>query len=205
MTAQVGEVPAAVADSWLRQCIAAELAAMLSRRLAELDFLGAERAPFEDVLGRLGCGPGKRLRPTVVYWGYRAAGGAATGPEAAAAIRVACAVEFLHACALICDDLMDGGTARRWEPAAHVQLARAALRVAALRVAALRVAALRVAALRVAALRVAALRVAALRVAALRVAALRAWRPCAWRPRAWRPRAWRPRAWRPCAWRPRLA
>ena len=34
-----------------------------------------------------------------------------------------CAVEFLHACALICDDLMDDSAVRRWEPAAHVRLA----------------------------------------------------------------------------------
>jgi geranylgeranyl pyrophosphate synthase len=69
------------------------------------------------VLGRLIRGPGKRLRPAFVYWGYRAAGGAATGPDADAALRVGCAVEFLHACALICDDLMDGSPIRHWEPA----------------------------------------------------------------------------------------
>src|ERR1039458_6066444 len=96
---------------------------MLGRRFAELDFLGADIAPFDEVLGRLVRGPGKRLRPAFVYWGYRAAGGAATGPGADAALRVGCAVEFLHACALICDDLMDGSAVRRWEPAAHVRLA----------------------------------------------------------------------------------
>jgi geranylgeranyl diphosphate synthase type I len=121
---QVGEVPAAAADvTWPGQLIEAELAAMLGRRVAELDFLGADSAPFGEVLGRLICGPGKRLRPAFVYWGYRAAGGAATGPDADAALRVGCAVEFLHTCALICDDLMDGSPVRRWEPAAHVRLA----------------------------------------------------------------------------------
>ena len=124
MTVQVGEVHAATADvTWPGRLIEAELAAMLGRRLAELDFLGADIAPFDDVLGRLVRGPGKRLRPAFVYWGYRAAGGAPTGPDADAALRVGCAVEFLHACALICDDLMDGSAVRRWEPAAHVRLA----------------------------------------------------------------------------------
>ncbi len=124
MTVQVGEVPAAAADvTWPGQLIEAELAAMLGRRVAELDFLGADSAPFGEVLGRLVRGPGKRLRPAFVYWGYRAAGGAATGPDADAALRVGCAAEFLHACALICDDLMDGSPIRRWEPAAHVRLA----------------------------------------------------------------------------------
>jgi geranylgeranyl diphosphate synthase type I len=124
VTVQVGEVPAAATDvTWPGQLIEAELAAMLGRRVAELDFLGADSAPFGEVLGRLVRGPGKRLRPAFVYWGYRAAGGAATGPDADAALRVGCAVEFLHACALICDDLMDGSPIRRWEPAAHVRLA----------------------------------------------------------------------------------
>jgi geranylgeranyl diphosphate synthase type I len=124
VTVQVGEVPAAATDvTWPAQLIEAELAAMLGRRIAELDFLGADIAPFDDVLGRLIRGPGKRLRPAFVYWGYRAAGGAPAGPDADAALRVGCAVEFLHACALICDDLMDDSPVRRWEPAAHVRLA----------------------------------------------------------------------------------
>ena len=124
MTVQVGDVPAAAADvTWPGRLIEAELAAMLGRRLAELDFLGADAAPFEDVLGSLIRGPGKRFRPAFVYWGYRAAGGAAGGPDASAALRVGCAVELLHTCALICDDLMDGSAVRRWEPAAHIRLA----------------------------------------------------------------------------------
>jgi len=124
VTVQVGEVPAAAPDvTWPGQLIEHELAAMLGRRLAELDFLGADIAAFDHVLGGLVRGPGKRLRPAFVYWGYRAAGGAPTGPDADAALRVGCAVEFLHACALICDDLMDGSAVRRWEPAAHIRLA----------------------------------------------------------------------------------
>jgi geranylgeranyl diphosphate synthase type I len=121
---QAGEIPAAATDvTWPAQLIEAELAAMLGRRLAELDFLGADIAAFDDVLGGLVRGPGKRLRPAFVYWGYRAAGGAPAGADADAALRVGCAVEFLHACALICDDLMDGSAVRRWAPAAHIRLA----------------------------------------------------------------------------------
>jgi geranylgeranyl diphosphate synthase type I len=124
VTVQVGEIPATATDvTWPGQLIEAELVAMLGRRLAELDFLGADIAAFDDVLGGLVRGPGKRLRPAFVYWGYRAAGGAPTGPDADAALRVGCAVEFLHVCALICDDLMDGSAVRRWEPAAHIRLA----------------------------------------------------------------------------------
>lgn len=103
--------------------IEAELTALLGRRLAEQDFLGGDGGAFREVLGGLVRARGKRLRPVFVYWGYRAAGGAAAGPGAEAALRVGCAVEFLHAGALICDDLMDGSATRRGAPAAHVTLA----------------------------------------------------------------------------------
>ncbi len=122
MTAQLGEVPAAcLGDDWPRARFEAELTAMLGRRLDEAGYLGADLAPFRDVLGGLVAGPGKRLRPAFVYWGFRAAGGAAGGADAA--VRVGCAVEFLHASALICDDLMDDAAVRRWAPSAHVALA----------------------------------------------------------------------------------
>ena len=125
MTAPVRERPAReVTSAWLRERVDAELAGLLARRLAELRFLGADRAPFDEVLGRLISGPGKRLRPAFVYWGFRAAGGQAGSPDADAAIRVGCAVEILHAAALILDDLMDGSPVRRGEPAAHIRLAR---------------------------------------------------------------------------------
>jgi geranylgeranyl diphosphate synthase, type I len=125
VTVQAGAAaPECLEDAWPRQRLEAELTAMLSRRLAELGFLGEEIIPFDGVLGRLVRGPGKRLRPAFLYWGYRAAGGPASGPGSDAALRVGCAVEFLHACALICDDLMDGSAVRRWAPAAHVALAK---------------------------------------------------------------------------------
>jgi geranylgeranyl diphosphate synthase, type I len=125
VTAPVRERPAReVTSAWLRQRVDAELAGLLARRLAELRFLGADIAPFDQVLGRLISGPGKRLRPAFVFWGFRAAGGPAEGPDAEAAVRVGCAIEILHAAALILDDLMDGSPVRRGEPAAHVRLAR---------------------------------------------------------------------------------
>ncbi|MGH3125731.1 MAG: hypothetical protein ACRDND_32545, partial [Streptosporangiaceae bacterium] len=66
MTVQVREIPAATDVTWPGQLIEAELAAMVGRRLAELDFLGADIAAFNDVLGGLVRGPGKRLRPAFV-------------------------------------------------------------------------------------------------------------------------------------------
>lgn len=82
----------------------------------EIDVLFAHVAAFVQR-------PGKRLRPAFAYWGYRAGGGPPAGPEGDAAIRTACSTEFLHACALVHDDIMDGSTLRRGQPAAQHQFA----------------------------------------------------------------------------------
>jgi geranylgeranyl diphosphate synthase type I len=58
----------------------------------------------------------------LVYWGYRGAGGP-PGAGADPVIRAACAVELLHVCALVHDDLMDASDLRRGAPAVHVQFA----------------------------------------------------------------------------------
>lgn len=78
--------------------------------------------PLVDAIGSLLAG-GKRLRPAFCYWGWR---GAITEPEPAidaAAIRAAAGLEFLQACALIHDDVMDGSDTRRGQPAAHHRFA----------------------------------------------------------------------------------
>ena len=67
---------------------------------------------------------GKRLRPAFCYWGWRAAGGDAADPLLDdAAVRAAASLEFLQACALIHDDVMDGSDTRRGRPAAHHRFA----------------------------------------------------------------------------------
>lgn len=58
---------------------------------------------------------GKRLRPAFAYWGYRAAG----GTDSDEAVAAATSLEFLQACALIHDDVMDGSDTRRGLPATH--------------------------------------------------------------------------------------
>ncbi|MDP2013529.1 MAG: polyprenyl synthetase family protein, partial [Actinomycetota bacterium] len=63
---------------------------------------------------------GKRFRPAFCYWGWRAA---AQEQDIAALdaqmLRAATSLEFLQACALIHDDVMDGSDTRRGLPAAH--------------------------------------------------------------------------------------
>ena len=74
--------------------------------------------PLVDAVARLLAG-GKRLRAGFLYWGYRAAG----RPDSDALVRLAAAMEFFQAAALLHDDVMDGSDTRRGMPAAHRALA----------------------------------------------------------------------------------
>lgn len=80
--------------------------------------ISADLLPLIDTLEDLLEG-GKRLRPTFAYWGWRSAGGSTDGPI----LTAAAALEFLQACALVHDDVMDGSDTRRGKPAAHRRLA----------------------------------------------------------------------------------
>ncbi|MGJ6980418.1 polyprenyl synthetase family protein [Aestuariimicrobium soli] len=64
---------------------------------------------------------GKRLRTTMVYWGFIAAGGVPDGQGYRHMLRAAAAIELLHLFALIHDDVMDESDQRRGRPSAHVQ------------------------------------------------------------------------------------
>jgi geranylgeranyl diphosphate synthase type I len=117
-------VPASPLDAEdLRARVDQALAALLDQELSALGFLGEDAGPVTDALTRFALAGGKRLRPAFVYWGYRGAGGAAAGPQAEACVRAACAVELLHVCALIHDDIMDGSEVRRGRPAMHIGFA----------------------------------------------------------------------------------
>jgi geranylgeranyl diphosphate synthase type I len=83
----------------------------------------ASGAPADDLsdliggVGRLMTQGGKRLRPALVYYTYRACGGRSE-PQV---LPVALAVEFLHTYLLIHDDIMDHADVRRGQPAAHAR------------------------------------------------------------------------------------
>jgi geranylgeranyl diphosphate synthase type I len=62
---------------------------------------------------------GKRLRAAFCYWGWRSAG----GEDCAGVVAAAAALELLHGCALIHDDVMDASDLRRGRPAVHRQFA----------------------------------------------------------------------------------
>jgi geranylgeranyl diphosphate synthase type I len=72
----------------------------------------------DELHSTVGSG-GKRLRPRLVLWGYRAGGCQVDEPV----MRAAASLELLHTFALIQDDVMDQSPTRRGRPASHVTLA----------------------------------------------------------------------------------
>ena len=63
---------------------------------------------------------GKRLRPLFAYWGYRAVTPGPEDPVTDEALRLFAALEMLHACALVHDDVIDDSATRRGMPTVHV-------------------------------------------------------------------------------------
>ena len=63
---------------------------------------------------------GKRLRPLFAYWGYRAVTPGPEDPLTDEALRLFAALEMLHACALVHDDVIDDSATRRGMPTVHV-------------------------------------------------------------------------------------
>lgn len=67
---------------------------------------------------------GKRLRPAFAYWGWRAlADDPAPRDVPHEILRVCAALELLHACALVHDDVIDDSATRRGRPTVHMQFA----------------------------------------------------------------------------------
>jgi geranylgeranyl diphosphate synthase, type I len=94
------------------------LAAWLDEKRQEAATAGApETLELIDGVGLLATQGGKRLRPALVYYTYRACGG--TSDEEA--LPLALATELLHTYLLIHDDIMDHAETRRGLPAAHVR------------------------------------------------------------------------------------
>ncbi|WP_237570282.1 polyprenyl synthetase family protein [Mycolicibacterium lacusdiani] len=64
---------------------------------------------------------GKRLRPRFAYWAWRA--GSSPGEDQGPIVRLAAALEMLHAAILVHDDVIDGSELRRGEPSVRAALA----------------------------------------------------------------------------------
>jgi geranylgeranyl diphosphate synthase type I len=95
------------------------LGAFLAERRSEATAIDRRLGRLLDELESSVAAGGKRLRPLLAAWGYRAAGAAVDDPM----VRAAAALELLHTFALIQDDVMDQSATRRGRPASHVNLA----------------------------------------------------------------------------------
>jgi geranylgeranyl diphosphate synthase, type I len=108
----------------VRERVDLTLATFLLEVRAETEAVAPDATLPIDEIRRMIAAGGKRLRPTVCYWGFRAAGGTDGEPV----VRVAAALELLHTMALIHDDLMDAAVERRGVPASALELTEQARR-----------------------------------------------------------------------------
>lgn len=99
-----------------RKRVQSELQSFINDRRPLLDDISPDTSPLVDSLSDLVSG-GKRLRAAFAYWGARAVG----YDDSEQLVRACTSLEFLQACALIHDDVMDGSDTRRGKPAIHKQ------------------------------------------------------------------------------------
>ena len=100
----------------LRRDIDQQLSILVEKYCAELTELDPQLTLVAEALKDY-LSEGKRFRSIFALIGYLGAGGELK-PEI---YRAAAALEFLQACALIHDDLMDGSDTRRGKPSIHKQ------------------------------------------------------------------------------------
>lgn len=93
------------------------LSEYVASQLPSLKIISSDVVVLHELLTAFTSG-GKRLRPVLAWWGWRAAG----GTDDQAMIRAATSLELLQACALIHDDVMDGSDTRRGAPSIHRSL-----------------------------------------------------------------------------------
>lgn len=98
------------------------LGAYLDEALPRLTALHTSLAPLADELRDFVMLGGKRLRPSLLLLGYEAAAG---GDDLDAVMGPALALELLHTCALLHDDIIDAAPTRRGRETTHLRFARA--------------------------------------------------------------------------------
>lgn len=105
----------AMSASDFTAAVASEIDRFLAARRDQLLDIDASLAPVAQAAFDFTAG-GKRVRPLFCWWGWQGAGGDPADPRLVAA---ATSLEFVQACALAHDDLMDRSDTRRGEPSMH--------------------------------------------------------------------------------------
>jgi len=114
--------PAAAELDRLRTAVSGALTQFLDAQRETLAAMDPSLAPVVDEVCALAEG-GKRLRPAFAYWGWRGARAPANAEDETAVLTAVAALEFVHASALVHDDVMDGAQTRRGRPATHIGFA----------------------------------------------------------------------------------
>ncbi|MBU3706391.1 MAG: polyprenyl synthetase family protein [Mycobacterium sp.] len=104
----------------LAAAVTEQLRGYLARRRADAAYIGAPYDELIAVLEDFVLRGGKRMRPAFAYWGYRAVTPDAADPVDDGILQLFGALELLHACALVHDDVIDESATRRGMPTAHV-------------------------------------------------------------------------------------
>jgi len=114
------KAPAAAATAEFTGAITDQLRRYLDDRRTETAYIGGDYGEFIVALEDFVLGGGKRLRPAFAYWGWRAVATDEPGPDV---LLLFAALELLHACALVHDDVIDDSSTRRGKPTTHVHFA----------------------------------------------------------------------------------
>ena len=101
--------------SEIRSAIDAELESFTRNRASELREIDTHLIPVAEALSEYVLDGGKRFRPIFAYLGFLGAGAKAS-PQV---LKACSALELVHVCALIHDDVMDGSDSRRNKPSLH--------------------------------------------------------------------------------------
>lgn len=104
----------------LAAAVTGQLRDYLAQRRAESAYIGEDYDGLIAALEEFVLRGGKRMRPAFAYWGYRAVTPSPDDPVTDEMLRLFAALEMLHACALVHDDVIDDSATRRGMPTAHI-------------------------------------------------------------------------------------
>lgn len=105
------QVPAAAREA---------LSEFIDSRRAQIAGIGGPVTSAMEHLEDFVLGGGKRIRPLYAWAGFIGAGGPErSGEDPEAMLRAAASLEFIQACALIHDDIIDASDTRRGRPTVH--------------------------------------------------------------------------------------
>lgn len=106
----------------LADAVTDRLREYLRGRRDDSAYIGTDYAEMTAALEEFVLRGGKRLRPAFAYWGWRAVAPPGDSVDAEVLLTFA-ALELLHACALVHDDVIDASATRRGLPTVHRRFA----------------------------------------------------------------------------------